>query len=336
MRAAVITDDHFTVETVADPVPGPNDLVLRVTGCGVCGSDLKARHAMPTGTVMGHELCGEVVAVGSAATDRWKPGQHAAVLPVISCGKCPACRSGRVAHCEQAALIGLGGAPGGFAEYVRVSAQLSFLLPDDLSPLAGVLVEPFAVGLHTARAARIGGGDSVLVIGGGSVGLTTARWARELGASTVTVSDPVPARRAAAAEAFGATATIDPATEELGGPYDVVVECVGAPGLLDVCAGAAANHGRVVIAGVCAEPDPFLQLIPLLKELTISFSVYYSPDEFRTVIDAFRSGRIEPLSLVSRSVGLDAVNELFESLDHGTQELKIIVDPAAGDRTEAD
>lgn len=327
MKAAVLDAGRFHVTDVADPVPGPSDLILRVTGCGVCGSDLKARGAMPAGTVMGHELCGEVVAMGAEVGDVWRLGVQAAVLPVFSCGRCDECRSGEVAHCAQAALVGLGGAPGGFAEYVRVSAALSFAMPDHLSDTSGLLVEPFAVGLHTARAGRVGSGDRVLVVGGGSVGLTTARWARELGAATVTVSDPVAARRDAAA-GFGATAVLDPTVEELGGPYDVVFECVGAPGLLDACAGVADHHGRVVVAGVCAEPDPFLQLVPLLKELTVTFSVYYSPEEFRTVIDAFGSGRIDPAPLLSRSVGLDALDGLFDAMAAGSDELKLAVDPS--------
>ena len=326
MKAAVLDEGRFRVTTVPDPTPGPGELVLQVSGCGVCGSDLKARGAMPSGTVMGHELCGEVVATGERVGDPWRIGVRAAVLPVVSCGSCDRCRSGDVAHCAAASLVGLGGEPGGFAEYVRVSAALSFPLPESVPEHAGLLVEPFAVGLHTARAAHIGAGDRVLVIGGGSVGLTSACWARELGATQVTVSDPVAARRDAATH-FGATAVIDPTVEELGGPYDVVLECVGAPGLLDVCASVAEHHGRIVVAGVCADPDPLQQLVPLLKELTIAFSVYYSPEEFRTVIAAFESGRIDPVPLLSRTVGLDALDELFASLGGGSEDLKVAVDP---------
>ncbi len=124
MRAGVVTDTGaIEVETVADPQPGPGQLVLRVTSCGICGSDLKSRPAMPHGTVMGHEFCGQVVAVGEptdgpAPSHPWREGMAAAVLPVFSCGTCAWCRVGEVAHCAAARLVGLGGAPGGFAEYV--------------------------------------------------------------------------------------------------------------------------------------------------------------------------------------------------------------------------
>lgn len=328
MRAAVIGPDaSFQLDTLSDPTPGPGELVLRVTACGICGSDLKARPVMPPGTVMGHELCGEVVAVGEGATDAWAEGMRAAVLPVQSCGSCAWCRSGDVAHCASASLLGLGGAAGGFAEMIRASADISFRLPDALPEVHGALVEPFAVGLHTARVAGIGAGDDVLVIGAGPVGLTTARWARELGAGAVTVSDPVELRRTMA-PTFGATATVDPAVEELGGPYDVVVECVGKPGMLDACTAVTRPHGRIVVAGVCAEPDPFLPMVALLKELTVRFSVYYRPEEFRTVIDAFMTERIDPGPLVTRTVGLGDLDDAFASLATSPADLKIVVDPA--------
>ncbi len=326
MRAAIIEDGQFQIGSVADPTPGRGDLVLRVTGCGICGSDFKARPAMDAGTVMGHEFCGEVVAVGSDVTGTWKEGMRAAVLPVFSCGACRWCHLGDVAHCANAALVGLGGSPGAFAELVRTSAALSFPLPDDVPAEWGALVEPFAVGLHTARIADIRAEDRVLVIGGGPVGLTTASWVRELGAASVTVSDPASTRRDAAAD-FGATAVLDPTTEELGGPYDVVIDCVGKPGLLDTCAQVADVHGRIVIAGVCAEVDPFFPLVPLLKEQTIAFSVYYQPEEFQRVIDAFATGRIDPSPLITRTVGLTELNETFDELMAAPNDLKVVVEP---------
>ena len=327
MRAAVIgSDGAFEVESVDDPTPGEGELVVRVTACGICGSDLKARPAMPGGTVMGHEFCGEVVAVGSGADPSWREGTRAAVLPVFSCGTCEWCRAGDVAHCASARLIGLGGGGGGFAEYAVVSAALSFALPADLPEAFGALVEPFAVGLHTARAAAIGPDDEVLIIGAGPVGLTTARWAQQLGATRVVVSDPVPSRRAMSV-GFGATAVVDPTTEELGRGYDVVIDCVGKPGLLDRCVDAVATKGRIVVAGVCAEPDPFLPMMALLKEVTIGFAVYYRPEEFDTVIAAFADGSIDPTGLVTDTVGLDQLDSAFDRLATDPTDAKILIDP---------
>ena len=328
MRAAVVTETGpFEVETVDDPTPGPGELVVRVASCGICGSDLKSRPAMPHGTVMGHEFSGEVVAVGAGAAD-WREGMQAAVLPVFSCGTCRWCRAGDVAHCGSARLIGLGGGQGGFAEYATASSALSFRLPDEIAETHGALVEPFAVGLHTARIAGIGPGDDVLVIGAGPVGLTTARWARELGAASVVVSDPAASRRSMG-ERLGATRVLDPRTEELGQDYDVVIDCVGQPGLLDTCVGATVTKGRVVVAGVCFEPDPYLPMLALLKELTVAFSVYYRPEEFAHVVEAFATGRIDPTVLVTDTIRLDGLDGAFDRLAADPTDCKILVDPRA-------
>jgi (R,R)-butanediol dehydrogenase / meso-butanediol dehydrogenase / diacetyl reductase len=278
-------------------------------------------------------MCGQVVAVGpdaDGATDGWAEGMHAAVLPLATCGTCTWCQAGDVAHCEQAAWLGLGSRAGGFAQLVRASAVHAFRLPDELTGAHAALVEPFAVGLHAARMAGIGPDDDVLVVGGGTVGLTIAAWARQLGARTVTVSDPVESRRALAPR-YGATAAVDPTSDELGGPYDVVAECVGKPGMLDLCAAAARPRGRIVVAGACGEPDPFLPVVALLKELTVRFSVAYRPDEFRAVVDALATGRIDPAPLVTGTVGLAGLDDAFARFTSSPADLKILVDPARGD-----
>ncbi len=330
MRAAIVgPKGSFGIEAVPDPSPGPGQLLVRVSHCGICGSDLKARPAMPHGTVMGHEFSGEVVGVGAGCDGGWREGIQAAVLPVLSCGSCSWCVGGDVAHCRSALLVGLGGSSGGFAELAVAQSAHSFALPEGMPEAYGALVEPFAVGLHTARMANIVPGDSVLVIGAGPVGLTTTRWAKELGAGKIVVSDPIAARRRLSGR-FGATASVDPVHDELGHDYDVVMDCVGRPGLLDICVGASATRGRVVIAGVCAEPDPYLPMVALLKELTVVFSVYYRPEEFERVIEAFASGSIDPGPLVTDTVALDNLDSGFQSVAASTADGKILVDPSLG------
>src|SRR5690349_10486508 len=132
---------------VDDPVPGPGELVLRTTACGICGSDLKAYSAMPAGLVMGHEFCGEIVAVGTGV-DGWREGQAVAAMPLFACGQCRWCLADQPAHCEKVDYQGVGGAAGAYAEYVRVSAAGTVRLADGIGEF-GALVEPLAVGLHT-------------------------------------------------------------------------------------------------------------------------------------------------------------------------------------------
>jgi (R,R)-butanediol dehydrogenase/meso-butanediol dehydrogenase/diacetyl reductase len=320
MRAAVLTDDHrLEPAEVPDPAPGPGELLLRVEACGICGSDLKVRSLMPSGYVMGHEFCGEIVAVGRDIGDEWRVGDAAAALPVIGCGTCAACVAGEPAHCERADLIGIGGSAGGFAEYVRVSAREAFVLPDSVTDGHGALVEPLA-------RARLAPGDSVLVVGAGPVGLAVMAWARQLGAATLVASDPSPERRAAA-ELFGADRVVDPQHEDLGERYDVVFECVGLPGLTDICVRATKTRGRVVMVGVCTRPDPYVPLVALMKEVSIHFAVYYTRREFAHVIDALARGTIDPSAFVTKRVGLDAIDDAFRTLTEAKQERKILVLP---------
>jgi (R,R)-butanediol dehydrogenase/meso-butanediol dehydrogenase/diacetyl reductase len=274
MRAAVLTDTHdLEVADVADPSPGPGELVLRVTSCGICGSDLKLRPMMPAGLVMGHEFCGEIVALGADPQGEWREGQHVTALPVIGCGHCLACVSGEPAHCQQADLVGVGGSAGAFAEYVKVHTREAIALPESLDPALGALVEPLAAGLHAVERSLPRAGDRALVIGAGPVGLAVMTWLSHFGVRELVVSDPSPVRRAAAEE-FGATRTIDPSTEALEARYDLIVECVGLPGMTDAAISAANHHGRITIAGVCTHPDPYVPIEAVVKELIVAFALY--------------------------------------------------------------
>jgi (R,R)-butanediol dehydrogenase / meso-butanediol dehydrogenase / diacetyl reductase len=327
MRAAVLNESHdLEVADVPDPSPGPGELVLQVTSCGICGSDLKLRPSMPAGLVMGHEFCGEIVAAGADAASDWRVGQHVTALPLIGCGHCLACFAGEPAHCEQADMVGVGGSPGGFAEYVRVDQRETVALPETVDPELGALVEPLAVGLHAVERAHIRSGDRVLVVGAGPVGLSVITWAARSGASELVVSDPSSVRREAASE-FGATRTVDPEAEPLEARYDVVIECVGLPGMTQVCVGAAGLHGHVVIVGVCTKPDPYVPIAALMKELTMDFVVYYTRREFFSVSDALAHDTIDAGAFVTKRVGLEGANDAFTELIEAKDQRKILVLP---------
>jgi len=327
MRAAVLNQDHeLEVAEVPDPSPGTGELVLQVAACGICGSDLKLRPSMPAGLVMGHEFCGEIVAVGADADPAWRIGRHVTALPLIGCGHCLACLAGEPAHCQTGDMVGVGGSPGGFAEYVRVHQRETVGLPPSLEPALGALVEPLAVGLHAVERASIHAGDRVLVVGAGPVGLSVIAWAARSGAAELVVSDPSTVRRAAA-EQFGATRVIDPETEPLETRYDVVIECVGLPGMTDTCARAAALHGHVVIVGVCTKPDPYVPIVAVMKELTMDFVVYYTRREFFSVVDALAQDAIDPAAFVTKRVGLDGTNAAFTELTEAKDQRKILVVP---------
>jgi (R,R)-butanediol dehydrogenase/meso-butanediol dehydrogenase/diacetyl reductase len=336
MRAAIVNAaGSFDIETVPDPTPGPDELVLRVTGCGICGSDLKMLEHPNPGIVMGHEFAGEVVALGGNV-ERWRAGDRVTALPIIGCGHCLACLDGAPSHCVNGAdLIGVGGSSGAYAEFVRVSAAETFALPDSVDSAIAPLVEPLAVALHTVATADLVPGDRVVVVGAGPIGLAVTLWLRQMGAAEIVVADPIEARREKAL-ALGATSVVDPGagglgpavSRELGQLADVVFECVGKPGLLDGCIAATRIGGQIILAGGAFKPDTFLPVMGMVKEVSLRFCVYYRRSEWAHTIKMLAQGRIDPSPLISEQVGLDRFAETFADVQRRPGDhLKVILDP---------
>jgi 2-desacetyl-2-hydroxyethyl bacteriochlorophyllide A dehydrogenase len=335
MRAAVLQGPGRPLAVVEqpDPTPAEGEVVLRVDACGICGSDLHLSDALPLpGLILGHEYTGTVVDVGPGV-EGWSPGDRAAGMPLATCGRCAACLGGRPRKCAQATMVGIE-RPGAFAEYVAQPAFTTFPIPASIDPTLGALVEPLAVALHTVVRAGLGPGDDAQVIGGGPVGIAVALWLRALGAREVVVSDPVASRRALA-ERVGATATVDPATEDVasafvaraGRPPSVVIECVGVPGLIQHAVDVADVDATVVVAGVCFEPDAVTPLTAMQKELDVRFAFYYTAADWHTTIALLDQGRIDPRPLVTDEVTIDEAPGRFDALKHPTDECKVLIRP---------
>ena len=332
MRAVVVEAPRsLALRELPDPIPGPGELVLRVDACGICGSDLHLHQSglLPPGSVMGHEFAGEVVESGHG----FRAGERVCALPSLSCGECQRCRSGLGAYCPRQRSIGLGTAPGAFAEYVTVSARHAIRLPAGTPLELGALVEPLAVGLHAVAAARLRPGAVVAILGAGPIGLAILLWARHFGVRHVVVCEPSPGRREVAAE-LGASEFAAPGGDFLAalgrlapeGP-DTVFEAVGAPGLIQQAIGSVGFRGRVVVAGVCNQPDSFAPITPILKETTLHFVLAYEKDDFQYTVDMLEQDRIHPQAMVTDRIGFDDVAAAFEALAQPTHQSKVLVRP---------
>ncbi|MBG6120024.1 MULTISPECIES: zinc-dependent alcohol dehydrogenase [unclassified Sphingobium] len=334
MRAAVFNGvgRPFDIEDRPDPTPNAGEIIVKVERCGVCGSDLHmtSGHGGMTyqpGSVIGHEYAGEIVALG-AEVEGFKVGQRVTSIPLAGCGRCEACVAGHPALCPQ-----MKGYSGGYAEYVRCAASGTILLPQTLSMEDGALCEPLAVGLHGVAMAQMPPGSRVAVLGAGSVALAAIFWARKLGAGRI-VAVSRSDRRAAMALEMGASAfvqsgegEIERVTEALGGQPDIVLECVGVPGMLDLGVKMARRNGKVVSLGFCTAPDPINPAMATFKQVSLHFSMHFTLREFQHVADTLDAGHVEPRSMITTRVGLDELPAAIERLRGANEDTKVHVAP---------
>jgi (R,R)-butanediol dehydrogenase/meso-butanediol dehydrogenase/diacetyl reductase len=315
--------------------------VLRVSACGICGSDLHATAhddgiAQPGG-VLGHEVTGHVVDLG-ADVSGWSIGDRVYAMPVGSCGRCPHCMLAHPEECETQTsfgALGVGQPDGGYAEYLRCSATDLIAVPESLSMEIAALAEPLATGLLCVRKADLEIGDRVLVLGAGPIGLAITIWLRFFGARRVVVSDFID-ERLELAKRLGATDVINGGEEGdvserfvalTGAAPDVVIEAVGRPGLLNEAVRLVRQRGRVVTGGVCMEPDSFDHLAAYDREPTIRTARVYTRAENEFVLEMMAAGRIEPSPMITHRVSLAELPAAFESLRRPTDQCKVLLVP---------
>lgn len=331
MRAAVFNELNRPLEIreVPEPTPNADEVVIQVNRCGICGSDLHmtedATFGLCPGDVLGHEYAGEVVACG-AAVNNLRPGQLVSVMPFRSCGHCVTCLSGNPAWCQQMVLEG-----GGYGEYAATAARQCIALPDGVNTDDGAIIEPLAVALHGVRLSGIKPGDRVLILGAGPIGLAAAFWARRFGATKVVVQD-ITRYQEQRAHNMGATGFIcapdDPeasAERELEGKADIVFECAGVPGLIAQAIDQVRTHGTILLLGLCTKPDSFIPFNALSKEIRLQTAAFFSQREYESALDVLNAGAIEPRYLITDTVQLQNVPQVFESLKKRTQQCKVLI-----------
>jgi L-iditol 2-dehydrogenase len=221
MKALVLKAyNHFAFESVPDPVPGPDEVLVAVKACGICGSDV---HGMDGSTgrrrppvIMGHEAAGVIAGLGSAVTG-WAAGDPVTFDSTIYCGECPFCRRGLINLCDRRRVLGVScedyRQSGAFAELVAVPQRILYRLPDGLGFEHAALVEPFAIALHAIRHAPPALNDAVVVVGAGMIGLALVQALRHTGCGRLIVVD-IASDRLALAKKLGATHLINNSSED--------------------------------------------------------------------------------------------------------------------------
>ncbi len=327
------------VEVVEHPVAeiGPEDVLLRVSHCGICGTDL---HTVLEGMsapdrIGGHEYSGRIAALGSAV-EGWRVGDAAIPKDSPGCGACDCCRAGRPGLCLERSDFG--GGPesnGAFAEYVRIKAKKLLRIPDGLDLRTAALAEPLAVALHGITLSGAKPGDRVLVTGAGPIGLLTVAALRALGIDAVTVSEPSTHRRERAAK-VGATATCDPEALALprmpftivDEPFDVALECSGNPRAMESALGQLRRLGILVLVGTGMRRPKFDHNRILLNELIVTGAYCYDADGIERALTLLAEGNLPTDELIEpEDVPLEGMLEAAERCAAGELAGKVMIVP---------
>lgn len=328
-------DRKLVVAAQGDPLPpGPGEVRIDVAYTGICGTDLTvfngkmdARVTMPA--VLGHEMSGRVAELGEGVTG-WALGDAVTVLPLVWCGRCPACLAGHHHVCHRLVFLGID-ADGSMQNSWTVPATALVALPVDLDLRHGAMVEPLAVAVHDVERAQVRAGDRVLVVGGGPVGLLIAMVCRVEGAD-VRISEPDPARRSMALDL--GFQTIDPSQQALGEVVDRWTEQVGvdiafevsgsSPGV-DSAVAALKVRGRLALVGVHTTPVTIDLFRFFWRELELVGARLYQRRDFESAVALITSGQVTVAPLLSQVVGLEEAADAFRALESGGV-MKVLVD----------
>jgi len=322
------------VESREQPVPGPDEVLVRIAAVGVCGSDVHYFEHGRIGDfvvrkplVLGHEASGVVVARGERAT-RHEVGQRVALEPGVPCGRCAQCRSGRYNLCPDVRFFATPPIDGAFARYVTINEHFAYAVPDSMTDEQAALIEPLSVGLWAARRAEVKPGDTVLVTGAGPIGLLAVQAARVAGAARVVVTDLSQGRRELALR-MGAVAALDPASEGAtlaGLGADVLVECSGAQQAVTVGMGALRGGARAVLVGMGGDEVRLPMSALQVREITVTGTFRYA-NTYPAAIALVAAGRVELDPLITGRFGLNQVEQALTTGAGGAGAVKAIVYP---------
>ncbi len=329
MRAAVIDGNgDFEIAEVPDPEPTPDQVLVEVAACGICGSDIHMRASglVYPGMIMGHELSGTVVGVGAEVTGH-PEGERVAVMPYLPCGTCGACRRNRPQVCanQLPTAMGVGPRPGGLAELTTAWPGQLFALPPDVPTFAGALAEPLAVGLHGVERSGATARDRAVVMGGGSIGVMTCLALRARGAEDFVVSEPSETRRSVL-RTLGFEAVTPDALFAMDVPPDVVFDTTGVGPALTDAVRIVRPCGTVVLMGVVERPTEVLPVQWLLKEIDVRTALAYGRC-FGDAVAALGDGRVDVATLAAARVPLADTTDAFGRLATADAPPKILIEP---------
>jgi threonine dehydrogenase-like Zn-dependent dehydrogenase len=350
MPAAVLKGlRHVEVEDRPLPTLGPREVLLEISHCGICGSDLhfmvEWEGAAKPGAIEGHEYSGTIVALGDDV-EGWNIGEAVVGGPSPRCGVCEYCLDGRPSLCLERGKVGAGDKQwqGAFARFKAENSDELLRVPDGLSLRHAALVEPMAVALHgITRAGGARPGARYLVTGGGPIGFLSVAALKAAGVDDIVVSEPHEGRRELCAR-LGAR-VVDPSElfvpamphDLVDEPFDIVLECSGHREAMEAALAQLKRAGTLVLVGAGIRRPRFDNNRILLNELTITGAFVYDADGFPRALELLASGRV-PLDVLVEAddVPLDGLLDAALGLHEGRLAAKVMVVPRVGARTEGE
>ena len=324
----------FRVGESVAVAPGAGEVQIRVSFCGICGTDLHLfhgamAHRLTLPHVMGHEMSGTIASVGSGVAG-WRAGDRVTVRPLDPCGHCPACVAGHSHICHNLKFIGID-TPGALQGIWTVPAHTLHRLPDSLGLREGAMVEPVAVACHDVRMSDLKQGELAAVIGGGPIGILVALVAQARGARVVLAE--VNPFRVKLARDLGIDA-VNPLEIDLpqlvndhtgGAGADVVFEVSGSQAGADTMTKLPRTRGRIVVVAIYAEP-PKVDLFRFFwRELKLTGARVYEAEDFELAIELATAGRLPLAKLITDVLPLNRLEDAMHRMEGGGDCMKILV-----------
>jgi 6-hydroxycyclohex-1-ene-1-carbonyl-CoA dehydrogenase len=331
MKAAIFNGPKqpLEIKEVPTPTPGPGQLLIKTAACGVCHTDIGyIDHGVPTfkkpPLILGHEPSGTVAALGEGVIG-FKEGDRILLPAVLTCGSCPACRTGRENICANMVMFG-NNVDGAYAEYVIAPAKDTFHLPEAIPLVEGcIIADAISTPYHAiVNRAQVKAGDSVVVVGCGGVGINLVQVAAAVGGSVIAVD--ISEEKLDWAKKLGAVATINPKEDEkwpksvkklTGGGADIAIEAIGFPKTIETAFGALRVGGRLVVLGYSAENISIFAGKIMFHEMEIVGSLGCRPTDYPKLIEMCRLGKVKVKELVTAKFTLDQINDALDTLRAG-------------------
>jgi len=337
MLGAMYQSEKEGVKVVELDVPrisGPNDVLVRMRACGMCGTDLailEGRHPAKPPVVLGHECAGEVAEVGKSVSSL-AVGDHVVIDPNLRCGTCRYCRSDRPNLCESLVSIGED-INGGYANFTLAPDKAVFKIPQSMDWITAAIAEPFSCIVNGFLRARAKPADTAVVYGAGQMGLFWVSLLSKAGARKI-MSVEIAQKRREAAKRVGAHVTIDPShedpvkrvMEETGGlGADVGVEVIGKIETVEAAVRSSASGGRVVIMGTC-RPEATAKFSPfdLMRYEKDILGSHTQAASFRTAIEMLDAGFVPVSTIVTHKIPLKEIDRAF-TLNKTGESVKTVV-----------